>query len=364
MIILQDFIKDDLSQEFIPMLSFLSLSVRFNISFGPLIKNLLTFLDSIQEDLIFPLFVYEDEHAYKQSLNSGYMNNSKVFSKNLITRFEELAQLKISNLLLFGIPTKRDSLGSESFNKNGVIQRTIQTIRETFDKKFNILSDVCVCQYNTSGHCGITSGFQVAANQPMNEMMIENDKTLNILGKISLSLCESGTDFIAPSSMMDGQVLYLSNLMEKSGFKKVKIMSYSAKHNSCLYSPFRNYNYHKNSFLDKSSYQSNFNNLRESMREILYDIREGSDWVMIKPSLWYMDILSIAKNLIEVPLVVQNVSGEYALLKGGSKLDKIDQREWIIHYFKSLRRAGADKIISYLVLDLFVESEGSPKSFI
>lgn len=346
------------------MLSFLSLSVRFNISFGILIKNLLTFLERIQGDLIFPVFVYEDERAYRQSLNSGFMNNSKVFSKNLISRFEELAQLKISNLLLFGIPKKRDSSGSESFNKNGVIQRGIQTIKKTFDKKFNILSDVCVCQYNTSGHCGVTNRFNWASRQLKHEMRIDNDKTLNILGKISLSLCESGTDFIAPSSMMDGQILYLSNLLDKSGFKKVKIMSYSAKHNSCLYSPFRNYNYHNTSFIDKSSYQSNFNNPRESMREILHDIKEGSDWVMIKPSLWYMDLVRLAKNLIDVPLVVQNVSGEYALLKAGSKIDSIDQREWIVQYLKSLRRAGADKIISYLMLDLFVEFEKTSPSSI
>ncbi len=324
----------------------------------------MTFLDSIQEDLIFPLFVYEDEHAYKQSLNSGYMNNSKVFSKNLVKRFEELAQLKISNLLLFGIPQKRDHLGSEAFNKNGVIQRAIQTIKHTFDKKFNIISDVCVCQYNTSGHCGVTNGFREGYNRLTHEIRIDNDETLNILGKISLSLCESGTDFIAPSSMMDGQILYLSNLLEKSGFKKVKIMSYSAKHNSCLYSPFRNYNYHNTNFIDKSSYQCNFNNPRESMREILHDVKEGSDWVMIKPSFWYMDLVRLAKNLVDVPLVVQNVSGEYALLKAGSNIDPIDQREWIVQYLQSLRRAGADKIISYLMLDLFVEFEKNPQSSI
>jgi len=318
----------------------------------------------MQEDLIFPVFIYEDEHAYKQSMNSGYMNNSKAFSKNLIVKFEELAELKISNLLLFGIPKKRDLLGSEAFNKNGVIQRAIQTIKHTFNKKFNIISDVCVCQYNTSGHCGVINGFREDYNHLIHEMRIDNDKTLNILGKISLSLCESGTDFIAPSSMMDGQILYLSTLLEKSGFNKVKIMSYSAKHNSCLYSPFRNYNYHNTNFIDKSSYQGSFNNTRESMREILHDVREGSDWIMIKPSFWYMDLVRLAKNLVDVPLVVQNVSGEYALLKAGSSLDPIDQREWIIQYLKSLRRAGADKIISYLMLDLIVEFEKNPSSSI
>ncbi|WP_186434132.1 porphobilinogen synthase [Candidatus Nitrosocosmicus arcticus] len=315
----------------------------------------MTFLERIQDDLIFPVFVYEDEHAYNQSLNSGYMNNSKIFSKNLTNRVEELAKLKISNLLLFGIPKKRNSLGSEAFNKTGVIQRAIQTIKKTFDKKLNILSDVCICQYNITGHCGVTNGYVDTAKQQERGIRIDNDKTLNILGKISLSHCESGADFIAPSSMMDGQILYLSNLLDRNGFKKVKIMGYSAKQNSCLYSPFRNYNYLNPNFIDKSSYQSNFNNPRESIREILHDVQEGSDWVMIKPSLWYMDLVRLTKNLIDVPLVVQNVSGEYALLKAGSKIDPIDQREWIILYFKSLKRAGADKIISYLMLDLLDE---------
>ena len=164
--------------------------------------------------------------------------------------------------------------------------------------------------------------------------------------------------------MMDGQILYLSNLLEQRGFEEVKIMSYSAKHNSCLYSPFRNYNYHNTSFIDKSSYQCNFNNPRESMREILHDVKEGSDWVMIKPSFWYMDLVRLAKNLVDIPLVVQNVSGEYALLKAGAKIDPIDQREWIIQYLKSLRRAGADKIISYLMLDLIDEFEKNPSSSI
>jgi porphobilinogen synthase len=337
----------------------LSLSVRFNISFGPLIKNLLTFLQRIQDDLIFPVFVYEDEHAYKQSLKSGYMNSSKVFSKNLTIRFEELAHLKITNLLLFGIPRNRNRLGSEAFNKNGVTQRAIQTIKKNFERKFNILSDVCVCQYNTSGHCGVTKIFPENIKQYRIETRIDNDKTLDILGRISLSHCESGTDFIAPSSMMDGQIMYLSNLLNQNGFNNVKIMSYSAKHNSCLYSPFRNYNYLNASFIDKSAYQSNFNNPKESAREILHDVKEGADWVMIKPSLWYMDLIRSIKKIIDVPLVVQNVSGEYALLKAGSKIDPINQHEWIIQYLKSLRRAGADKIISYLMLDLFVELDSA-----
>jgi porphobilinogen synthase len=315
----------------------------------------LTFLERIQDDLIFPVFVYEDEHAYEQSLESGYMNSSKVFSKKLTIRFEELAQLKITNLLLFGIPRNRNSLGSEAFNKNGVTQTAIQTIKKTFERRFNILSDICVCQYNTSGHCGVTTGLSQTTKQHRIETGIDNDKTLDILGKISLSHCESGTDFIAPSSMMDGQILYLSNLLNQNGFSNVKIMSYSAKHNSCLYSPFRNYNYLNPNFIDKSGYQSNFNNPKESVREILHDVKEGADWVMIKPSLWYMDLIKLIKNIIDVPLVVQNVSGEYALLKAGSNIDPTDQREWIVLYLKSLKRAGADKIISYSMLDLIIE---------
>jgi porphobilinogen synthase len=306
------------------------------------------------DSFIFPIFVYESKLIYENSLSLGYLNDSKVFVKDLPLFIQKLVDLKINNILIFGIPRKRNFIGSPAFYKKGIAQRAIRIIKENFGKKINVISDVCVCQYNTSGHCGvcINSVLNRSNSHNLSDRVIENDKTLHILGKISLSLSESGTDFVAPSAMMDGQVLYIKKILEDNNFENVKILSYSSKHNSCLYSPFRNNNFYKNNLIDKSSYQNSFNNLRESIRETLFDIDEGADWIMIKPSIWYMDIIKIMREFTEKPLVVQNVSGEYSLIKAAAEKKWINEIEWVVLYLLSLKRAGADKIISYFVFKL------------
>ncbi|MGD9533182.1 MAG: porphobilinogen synthase [Candidatus Nitrosocosmicus sp.] len=363
--------------------------------------------DVRMDDFIFPFFVYEDENVLKKSLGTGQMNKSKIHVNNITQLLERVDRLGVSQILLFGIPKKRDINGNSALQKKGVVQRSLKTIRQNFGDKFKIFSDVCLCQYNKSGHCGIAANATTRRGPIISgETRIDNDKTLQKLGEISISHCESGTDFIAPSSMMDGQVIYLRNLLDSEGFGDVNILSYSSKHNSCLYSPFRSSNYLNSRNFDKNSYQISFNNPRESLRETLIDIEEGADWVMIKPSLWYMDIIRYAKESIQVPLVVQNVSGEYALLKaliGGIndtcsntvtsialsfvkseyhhyplKNPKVKSKEFfdyknemvfresgllggdlkdsnseiLMNLMKSYKRAGADKIISYFLLDL------------
>ena len=307
------------------------------------------------ENFIFPIFVYENELTYKRNLKLPYLNDSKVFIDHISHYIQKLVDLNINNILIFGIPKKRNLIGTTSYLKNGVVQTSIRRIKENFGNKINVISDVCVCQYNISGHCGLVHKRYIKnmyATEKIPIIEIDNDKTLNVLGKIALSLSECGTDFIAPSSMMDGQVTYLKEILEKNSFNKVKIMSYSSKHNSCLYSPFRSNNFFKSVYIDKSSYQNSYNNLRESIREIIIDINEGADWVMIKPSLWYMDIVQMVKRYIEKPLVVQNVSGEYALLESISEKKWFDEIEWINLSLLSVKRAGADKIISYFIFKL------------
>ncbi|HSA74649.1 MAG TPA: hypothetical protein VLE21_00500 [Candidatus Nitrosocosmicus sp.] len=385
------------------------------------VRDLLNTSDCRLGDFIFPLFVYESENVYERSLTSGFMNKSKVYHKRLEESLERLIDFDISQILLFGVPKQRNPNGDLSSAKRGIIQNSIRKIRENFGNNFTIFSDVCLCQYNTSGHCGILSN-KTGNNSGIKgkksyDIEIDNDKTLESLGRVSLSLCDSGTDFIAPSAMMDGQVLYLRRLLNNHGYEHVKILSYSAKHNSCLYSPFRNNNYLSSGFIDKSSYQCSFSNRRESIREILIDVQEGADWVMIKPSLWYMDIIKQARELVDIPIVVQNVSGEYALLKslmssaflkglpfgdnlscrkttstiprvngsnqggsfrsiqdsqkqsltdlgrfddtritsnfGGNIVYEIDS---VAKFILSLKRAGADKIITYFLLDLINDS--------
>lgn len=358
------------------------------------------------DDFIFPFFVYEDESILQKSLETGHMNKSKIHVNNITQLLERVNKLGVSQILLFGIPKKRDINGSSALQKKGVIQRSIKLIRQNFGSKFRIFSDVCLCQYNSSGHCGITvNALNKKGSTLSSESNIDNDKTLRKLGQVSLSHCESGADFIAPSSMMDGQVLYLRNLLNTEGFRDVGILSYSSKHNSCLYSPFRASNYLNSRNFDKSTYQISFNNARESLRETLIDIEEGADWVMIKPSLWYMDIIRYTKESIQVPLVVQNVSGEYALIKAlfgrinktesshstkfSSSFTKSEDPQFhikgtntessgffdykkdtmlkdfissrhsledsdpqlLMKLMKSYKRAGADKIISYFLLD-------------
>ncbi len=306
-------------------------------------------------DFIFPIFVYENELNYQNSIKLQYLNDSKVFIKNISVFIQQLVDLNIHNILIFGIPSKRDSLGTSSFDKNGITQESISIIRASFGNTINIISDVCICQYNTSGHCGVYSNGDV--NNPkdpktVERLKIDNDKTLNILGKISLSLSEAGTDFIAPSSMMDGQIFYLKKILANNSFDNVKIMSYSSKHNSSLYVPFRSNNFFKSDFIDKSSYQNSYYNLRESVREILMDIDEGADWIMVKPSLWYMDLVKVIKSYTGKPLVVQNVSGEYAFIQAASEKKWINKKDWLRLFFMSMRRSGADKIISYFIFEL------------
>jgi porphobilinogen synthase len=307
------------------------------------------------DNFIFPVFIYENETTYQNSLKLQYMNESKVFIKNISGYVQKLVDLNIYNMLIFGIPTKRDSLGTSSFGKNGVAQISVKKIKENFGDRINIISDVCVCQYNTSGHCGVYCN-DACKNNPVSKGMegykIDNDETLKVLGKITLSLSESGTDYVAPSSMMDGQVLYLKKVLENNDFSNIKIMSFSSKHNSCLYSPFRSNNFFKPGFFDKSSYQNSFTNMQESVREVLSDINEGADWVMIKPSYWYMDVVKAVKIYSEKPLVVQNVSGEYALIRAAAEKKWLDEVEWVTLSLMSLKRAGADKIISYFIFNL------------
>ncbi len=307
------------------------------------------------DDFIFPIFVYENEINYQNSLRLQYLNDSKVLIKNISAFIQKLIDMKIYHILIFGIPEKRNSCGTFSFDKNGITQNAIKMIRANFGSRVNIISDVCIRQYNTSGHCGVyfNDGINNSKDSKnMRSLKIDNDKTLNILGKISLSLSESGTDFIAPSSMMDGQVFYLREILENNDFNNVKIMSYSSKHNSCLYAPFRSNNFFRSEFIDKSSYQNSFNNIRESVREVLMDIDEGADWILIKPSMWYMDLVKMVKSYTEKPLVVQNVSGEYALIQAAAENKWLNKIEWFTFYLMSVKRAGADKIISYSIYEL------------
>lgn len=303
-----------------------------------------------KKDLIFPIFVSELGNNLFVQKNEipGF---AKIDLNDLTPYVQRIIDLGISSVILFGIPKKRDIGASSAFGKHGVVQNTARKIKREFGGLVNVITDVCICQYNLSGHCGLETKARKDAKDH-----IDNDRTLALLSKIAVSHAESGADVLAPSSMMDGQVHQIRSSLDSRGFRNTKIMAYSAKHASSLYSPFRMtaYSKHIHNFttIDKSSYQIGYTNPRQVIREIEADIREGADMVMIKPSLFYLDVITMIRECINFPLVVQNVSGEYAMIKAAARKSWIDEEEWKVSSLAAMKRSGAQKIISYFSMDI------------
>ena len=287
--------------------------------------------------LVFPVFVSNSSAEIKSMPGVAVTPPDKI-----LKRVQSIADRGISSIIIFGIPKRRDRVGSSAFDRNGIVQEAIKEIKSCFGNTVNIATDVCICQYNLTGHCGII----------INGGRINNDATLNILAKIAVSHAEAGADVVAPSAMMDGQVYAIKNEL-RSHSLNASILSFSVKHASSLYTPFRSAAFMKmNARLDKSTYQVSYSNSRNAMREIETDINEGADMVMIKPALMYLDLVRIVKNKFNYPIAVQNVSGEYAMIKAAAMRGWIDEEEWKVNTIASIKRAGADKIISYFVLDI------------
>jgi porphobilinogen synthase len=257
-------------------------------------------------------------------------------------RMQSIVDSGISSVIIFGIPKTRDPIGSSAFDRKGIVQDAIREIKSSFGSAMSVATDVCICQYNLTGHCGIVS----------DDGKVNNDATLKILAKIAVSHTEAGADIIAPSAMMDGQVYAIKKELYSRGHD-ASVLSFSAKHASSLYTPFRSAAFAKmTKRLDKSTYQVSYANSRLALREIETDIHEGADMVMIKPALMYLDLVRMVKNKFNYPVAVQNVSGEYAMIKAAAARGWIDEEEWKVCSLVSIKRAGADKIISYFVLDV------------
>jgi porphobilinogen synthase len=256
--------------------------------------------------------------------------------------YKAIADSGISSIIVFGIPKSRDPIGSSAFDRRGIVQDAIREIKSSFGNAMSIATDVCICQYNLTGHCGIVS----------NDCRVDNDATLKVLAKIAVSHVEAGADIVAPSAMMDGQVYAVKRELHSRRLD-ASVLSFSAKHASSLYTPFRSATFAKiTTQLDKSSYQLSYANPRLALREIETDINEGADMVMIKPALTYLDLVRMVKNRFNYPVAVQNVSGEYAIIKAAAMQGWVNEEEWKVHFIASIKRAGADKIISYFVLDV------------
>ena len=295
-----------------------------------------------REHLICPVFVSEGQ---KEANAIGTMPGTSVYPLNdAVSAAKKITDAGISTVILFGIPKNRNFDGSTAADRNGIVQCATKAIKSTFGNSLDVITDVCTCQYNLSGHCGVMHN---------NATGVDNDSTLQALAEIAQSHAEAGADIVAPSSMMDGQVYAIRNFLDENGHSDTKILSYSAKHASSLYGPFRSAAFAKGGVIDKAAYQLSYANPRQAIREIQNDIQEGADMVMVKPGLAYLDLVKRAKeNFPSVPLAVQNVSGEYAMIKAAGMRGWIDEDQWKVTLLAAMRRAGADRIISYFALDV------------
>ncbi len=281
--------------------------------------------------IILPYFVVEGRNIRREIKAMPGVYHLSI--DNVLKDLKEAHGIKA--ILLFGLADSKDAIGSGGYKNNGIVQKAIKAVKEKFTDLV-IITDVCLCGYTSHGHCGIVKGKRV-----------DNDETLNVLAKIALSHAEAGADFVAPSAMMDGQVKAIRQALDKKGFKDVGILAYSAKYASNFYGPFREALDSVPQFGDRKSYQMDSRNAEEALREIKQDIDEGADIVMIKPALAYLDIIYRAKEKFSIPIAAYNVSGEYSMIKKASDGDKTRERDLALEVLTSIKRAGADFIISY-----------------
>ncbi|OGL39550.1 MAG: delta-aminolevulinic acid dehydratase [Candidatus Schekmanbacteria bacterium RIFCSPHIGHO2_02_FULL_38_11] len=285
------------------------------------------------DNLICPVFVCEGKNV-----RNGIKSMPGCFQlsiDNLLKEAKEVSKLNIPAIILFGIPKKKDEFGSEAYTKDGIIQKAIRRIKNNIPELI-VITDICLCEYTNHGHCGV-----------IKKGKIDNDATIDTLTKISLSHAEAGADIVAPSDMMDGRVKAIRKILDENGFEDISIMSYAAKYASSFYAPFREAAESRPEFGDRKSHQIDPANSDETIREIAQDIEEGADIVMVKPALPYLDIIYRAKQQFNIPLAAFQVSGEYSMIKAGGKLGWIDEKRIMMESLLSIKRAGADMIITY-----------------
>ena len=289
------------------------------------------------DDFIYPIFVIEGS-GIKNAVPSmpGIFQYSVDMLKEELDRVEEAG---IPGVLLFGIPQRKDELGSSAWNEHGAVQEACRLIKRDYPGLLAV-ADVCLCEYTSHGHCGVVKDGKIL-----------NDATLPLLAKMSVSLARAGADIIAPSDMMDGRVAHIRAALDEAGFTDTAIMAYSAKFASGYYSPFRDAAGSAPGFGDRRSYQMDCANGREAMREIQADIDEGADMIMVKPALAYLDVVKEASMRFDLPLVTYNVSGEYAMVKAAAVAGMIDERRIVLENLLAMKRAGTNIIISYHALD-------------
>ncbi|UWG98190.1 porphobilinogen synthase [Dehalobacter sp. DCM] len=290
--------------------------------------------------LIYPLFITEGNGIEE---NIAAMDGQKRYSPDRVEyAVESVIKAGINSILLFGVPehSHKDESGSEAFNENGALQQAVRKIKTSFPQ-CNVITDVCLCEYTSHGHCGLLDGREV-----------DNDRTLPILAKVAVSHAQAGADMVAPSDMMDGRVQAIREALDQHHFTNIPIMSYSAKYASSFYGPFREAAGCAPSFGDRKTYQMDYHNQREALRESELDVQEGADILMVKPALAYLDVIARMKDTFDLPLAAYSVSGEYSMIKAAAKAGLIDEAAMVCETTVAIFRAGADMLITYFAPEI------------
>ncbi|MCM3710744.1 porphobilinogen synthase [Sporosarcina luteola] len=290
-----------------------------------------------KEDFIYPLFIIEGENVKNEI--SSMPGIYQLSLDRLLEEVEEVVSLGIPSVILFGIPAEKDATGTGAFNDEGIVQRATRLIKEKYPDLV-VIADTCLCEYTDHGHCGVVHGSDIL-----------NDPSLELLAKTAVSQAKAGADIIAPSNMMDGFVVAIRQALDEEGFENVPIMSYAVKYSSAYYGPFRDAAESAPQFGDRKTYQMDPANRMEALREAESDVMEGADFLIVKPALSYLDIMRDVKNNVLLPVVAYNVSGEYSMVKAAAQNGWINEKEIVLETLTSMKRAGADLIMTYHAKD-------------
>jgi porphobilinogen synthase len=291
------------------------------------------------DDLIYPIFI--DENPEEKQPIEAMPGQFRLPLSEVRGEAMELVSLGIPGVILFGIPSDKDDMGTEAYNPDGIIQQAIAQMKDEVGDDLVVITDVCMCEYTDHGHCGIIEGENVL-----------NDATLDLLAKEALSHAEAGADMVAPSDMMDGRVAAIRETLDDAAYEDIPIMSYAAKYASAFYGPFRDAADSTPSFGDRRSYQMDPPNSDEALNEVELDVLEGADILMVKPALSYLDVIQRVKTEFNMPTAAYNVSGEYAMVKAAAKKGMIDEEKVVPEILTSIKRAGADMILTYHAKDV------------
>ncbi len=308
------------------------------LRYNPLVRDMVRETVLTKNDLIYPLFVVPGTKVKKPIKSMPGVFQLSI--DELVKECKEVRDLGIPAVILFGIPEHKDEVGSEAYDPEGIIQRAIRAVKKEV-KDLLIITDVCMCEYTSHGHCGLLHGEEIL-----------NDETIDLLAKEALTHAQAGADIIAPSDMMDGRVAAIRKVLDNNGFNKIPIMSYAAKYSSGFYGPFRDAAESAPAFGDRKSHQMDIGNINEALREVAEDIEEGADIVMVKPAGPYLDVIRKVKDTFGMPTAAYQVSGEYAMIKAAAANGWIEEERVMIEAAFAIKRAGADMFLSYFAKDI------------